>query len=330
MIENAIIKKKYQANLICLIVGVLLIAVTVALAIFKGNVDKKDKEASTPFADAYNNETLKADDMVYVDLTDELYEFGYYDDTERYYFGFDEYDDMYIIRCSQSKEEDIAKEIKEKGTSHVVGTVTKLKKEVLDMALEVFNESQSSEENKMTQEFFDGYFQGVGLWVGASKNSATGIAVLAVFAGLGAFIAILAGTVGVVKFKRGLKGLTDVDKDRIANELSNPATEYIKKCNIFLTPNYLVYADSGFEAIPYEEMNWAYQFTQRYNFVPILTNIHIWLKDGKEKQVGNMSVNVVKKDDIIKQVFEGIYRHNPNVQFGYTEELKQQFGKKKK
>ena len=148
MIENAIVKKKYQANLICLIVGALLIVVCVALAIFKGHVDKKDKEASTPFADAYNNETLKADDMVYVDLTDELYEFGYYEDTERYYFGFDEYDDMYILRCSQSREEDIAKEIDEKGSAHVVGTITKLKKEVLESALEYFNDSQSTEEGK--------------------------------------------------------------------------------------------------------------------------------------------------------------------------------------
>ena len=46
MIENAIVKKKYQANLICLIVGALLIVVCVALAIFKGHVDKKDKEAA--------------------------------------------------------------------------------------------------------------------------------------------------------------------------------------------------------------------------------------------------------------------------------------------
>lgn len=329
MIENAIIKKKYRANLICLIVGVLLAVITVVLGVVKLNVSKKDAEASTPFADAYNNETLDADDMVYIDLSDELYEIGHYDESERYYFGFDEYDDMYIIRCSSDKEKEIAKEIEEKGTSHIVGTVLKLKEEVLETALEVFNEAQSSPENEMTQEFFDTYFQGVGLFVGGSTGSATGIVVLAVFTGLGAFIALLSGLLGVVKFKRGLKGLTDVDRDRISNELANPATEYIKKCNIFLTPNYLVYADSGFEAIPYEQMNWAYQFTQRYNFVPILTNIHIWLKDGKEKQVGNMSLNVVKKDDIIKQVFEGIYKHNPNVQFGYTEELKQQFGKKK-
>ncbi len=329
MIENAIVKKKYRANLICLIAGILLTVITVILGIVKVNVSKKDAEASTPFADAYNNETLDADDMVYVDLTDELYEFGYYDNTERYYFGFDEYDDMYIIRCSQDKEEAIAKEINEKGTAHVVGTVLNLKEEVLESALEYFNDAQSSEENKMTQEFFDEYFKGVGLFVGGSTGSATGIVVLAVFTGLCAFIALLSGLLAVAKFKKGLKGLTDVDKDRISNELANPATEYIKKCNIFLTPNYLVYADSGFEAIPYEQMNWAYQFTQRYNFVPVLTNIHIWLKDGKEKQVGNMSLNVVKKDDIIKQVFEGIYRHNPNVQFGYTEELKQQFGKKK-
>lgn len=329
MIENAIIKKKYRANLICLIVGVLLAVITVVLGVVKLNVSKKDAEASIPFADAYNNETLDADDMVYIDLSDELYEIGHYDESERYYFGFDEYDDMYIIRCSSDKEKEIAKEIEEKGTSHIVGTVLKLKEEVLETALEVFNEAQSSPENEMTQEFFDTYFQGVGLFVGGSTGSATGIVVLAVFTGLGAFIALLSGLLGVVKFKRGLKGLTDVDKDRISNELANPATEYIKKCNIFLTPNYLVYADSGFEAIPYEQMNWAYQFTQRYNFVPILTNIHIWLKDGKEKQVGNMSLNVVKKDDIIKQVFEGIYKHNPNVQFGYTEELKQQFGKRK-
>lgn len=329
MIENAIIKKKYRANLICLIVGVLLAVITVVLGVVKLNVSKKDAEASIPFADAYNNETLDADDMVYIDLSDELYEIGHYDENERYYFGFDEYDDMYIIRCSSDKEKEIAKEIEEKGTSHIVGTVLKLKEEVLETALEVFNEAQSSPENEMTREFFDTYFQGVGLFVGGSTGSATGIVVLAVFTGLGAFIALLSGILAVAKFKKGLKGLTDVDKDRISNELANPATEYIKKCNIFLTPNYLVYADSGFEAIPYEQMNWAYQFTQRYNFVPILTNIHIWLKDGKEKQVGNMSLNVVKKDDIIKQVFEGIYKHNPNVQFGYTEELKQQFGKRK-
>lgn len=329
MIENAIIKKKYRANLICLIVGVLLAIITVVLGVVKLNVSKKDAEASIPFADAYNNETLDADDMVYIDLSDELYEIGHYDESERYYFGFDEYDDMYIIRCSSDKEKEIAKEIEEKGTSHIVGTVLKLKEEVLETALEVFNEAQSSPENEMTREFFDTYFQGVGLFVGGSTGSATGIVVLAVFTGLGAFIALLSGILAVAKFKKGLKGLTDVDKDRISNELANPATEYIKKCNIFLTSNYLVYADSGFEAIPYEQMNWAYQFTQRYNFVPILTNIHIWLKDGKEKQVGNMSLNVVKKDDIIKQVFEGIYKHNPNVQFGYTEELKQQFGKRK-
>ena len=328
MIENAIVKKKYRANLICLLVGVVLAVLTVVLGFLKVNVSNKDAEASIPFADAYNNDSLKDDDMVYIDLADVLYEIGYYDESERYYYGFDEYD-MYIVRCTASKEKAIAKEIEEKGTAHLVGTVTELKDEVLETALEVYNESQSSEDSKMSQEFFDEYFKGVGLLVGGNTNSAAGIIVIAVFTGVAAFIAILSGALSVVKFKRGLKRLSDVDIDRISNELANPATEYIKKCNIFLTPSYLVYADSGFEAIPYEQMNWAYQFTQRYNFVPILTNIHIWLKDGKEKQVGNMSVNVAKKDDIIKQVFEGIYRHNPNVQFGYTEELKQQFGKKK-
>lgn len=329
MIENEVVKKKYRTNLICLIAGIILAAVTVALGIAKVNTDKKEAEASIPFGEAYHLGSFDDVEMVHLDLSDKLYEIGHYDESERYYYAYDEYGDMYIVRCNESDEKKISEEVKEKGTAHIVGTVEKIKKEVLDSALDLFNGAQDRESDKMTQEEFDQYFQGVGLLVGGTSDAAFGFVFCAIITGLIAFIAILSGAVALGKFKKGLKGLTDVDRDRIANELNNPATEYIKKCNIFLTPNYLVYADNGFEAIPYEEMNWAYRFTQRYNYVPVLTNIHIWLKDGKEKQVGNMSLNVTKKDDIIKQVFEGIYRHNPNVQFGYTEELKQQFGKKK-
>ncbi|MCR5255174.1 MAG: hypothetical protein K6D96_04510 [Acetatifactor sp.] len=326
MIENEIVKKKYKNQLIMLIVGVILAAITVALVFLKDYVIRK---TSIHFADAYVNETLDEVDFVYVNLTDYLYEFCYYDGYDRYCFGFDEYDNIYIIRCDLPDEEAINKEIDEKGIAYVAGTVSKLDEEVLDSALEYLNDSRPDEEGEITQEDFDLYFQGVGLWVNNITGFVVGIAVLAALTGFIAMGLVLFGTIGLVSFKIGLKGLTELDRYHITCELSDPETEYIKECGIFLTPSYLVCVGGGFEAIPYEKMNWAYEYKQSYNGLLVQDCIIIWIKGGKKKAVGGMSLIIRNRDEVVYRVFDGIYRHNPNVQFGYTEELKKQFGKKK-
>ena len=325
MIENEIIKKKFKSKLIGIVVGMLMIAAAVTVFHVKDYASKKAEEASIHLADAYNNETLDTVDMVYVNLTDYLYEFCYYNEAERYYFGFDEYDDIYIIRCSQSEEEAIAKEIDEKGIARVVGRVSKLNTEVQELALEYLN----ADEGEITQESFETYFQGVALWVNPITDFDTLTDIGAALSGILGFLVVVFCAVNALSFMKGSKGLNEMGKYRIASELSNIETEYIKKCDIFLTPTYLVYVGMRFEIIPYEEMIWVYTNSSNVNTIPGC-NISIWLKNGKEKCVGEMLFNVAEQEDIIKHVFEVINRHNPRVYFGNNKDFGKQLGKKKR
>ena len=92
----------------------------------------------------------------------------------------------------------------------------------------------------------------------------------------------------------------------------------------------VVHADTGFEAIPYKDILWAYKFVQRHYLIPIITNIRIYTKNHKQRAVGNMSIIVMHKDQIINRIFSVIGEKNPEAKFGFSHELQAYFYRMKK
>ena len=134
----------------------------------------------------------------------------------------------------------------------------------------------------------------------------------------------------VAKYRKTFKNLSDIDAEVISQELESPQTVYLKKCKTFLTPRYIVSIGNYLAIIPYSEILWAYKFTQSYNFIPVYTDVKIMTRDFKETPIANMGPLTTGKDQVIAQLFGTIQQYNPQVAFGYTDELRNYFNNLKK
>ncbi len=329
MIENEFIKSKFRTNMFFLIMGIAFAALF-AYSIFwvRAYKDKCRKE-SMSFAESYETEAFADDHMVYVDISDEPYEICYYDNDHRYYYVNDG-TDIYIIESALSEYNITMSTLEKDGHAMLYGPVTRLDSEVLDMAFEAMNLGTPEDDPYMTREEFDNYFKGVALDVNGNTENLRLSIVGIIMCALWSFLCLLIGVTGVFSFNKGLRKLSDTDKQIIALEIDRPETEYIKQCNIFLTPRYLIYADMGFVVVPYQDIIWAFELIQRHYMIPISSSIQLRLRDHSQKSVGNMSVLVFHKKQIINRIFTVIHEKNPETQFGDSQELQNYFYNLKK
>ena len=67
------------------------------------------------------------------------------------------------MRCSKSEYESVLADIEAQGYSHVVGTISNLDEEVIEMAIETYNEGETDAEYIIDRDTFDGYFGDVAI-----------------------------------------------------------------------------------------------------------------------------------------------------------------------
>jgi hypothetical protein len=330
MINNSFIKRKFITNIVFLILGIVCFCLIFPANAKTQQVRKETENEAIAFYDAYKNnmvsdEYLKENSyLAYVDISEEPYPFASWDDSLQYAFIVDD-TGIYLMRGSNSEMEKISESIKSTGTARVMGAVKQPEAEVLDMAFEAYNEGTSADE-AISREQFDEYFRGVAIYQGYASNKSSGYSFLVVLAALFAFIFLLIGIPGVISYVSGSKKLSAEEKEILEGELQDPRTVFVKKCRTFLTPNYLVYADNKFAVIPYNNILWAYKQIQRVNFIPIVSFIHVRLADMKDKNICYMHLFTSGVDQVVHEVFTGINAHNPETQFGFTQELQNYFG----
>ena len=325
MINNSYIKKKYTTNMIFVIIGMICLLGAVVMFQKSSEMDKESFAQSIYFGDAYVNEMVTPENIkenpfvAHVDIKDEPIEFAYYSDSERYAFIVDE-DDIFLMSGSLSKITEINNSIKADGQARVMGQVKELDPEVMDMAFETYLEFGL--DNPMTREEFDDYFKGAAIYQGYAAGGGAGIWFLGVFLGVVAIMTLLIGVPGFISFVKGMRKLSETEKDIIAAELEDPRTIYLKSGKVFITPNYLVYADKLFAVIPFADITWVYKYMYRLNFIPVFSCINVYTKDHEKKMVSLFSCT----DNAVKEVCSYIYTKNPEVRFGFSKELQNYFG----
>ena len=319
MINNQYIKKKYVYNMVIFVLGIILLCVGVGMIATGTSADKKSLDQGIYFGEAYVNEMVTSENIknnpfvAYADITNEPIEFAY-NSYDHYAFIYDE-TDLFIMRGSESNMAEISNKLKREGKFRVIGEVREVDPEVMDMAFETYQEFGL--EDPMDRDAFDDYFRSAAIYQGYSTSGAAGTEILGVFALIAAFFLFVRGIPGFISFGIKMKKIPENVRESIAAELEDPRTVFIKGGKVFLTPNYLIYADRFFEAIPYTEMNWVYKYIYRLNFIPVFTCMYINTKSYGRKMVSMMSAS----DRVVREVSEHIYAHNPEVRFGYSREL---------
>lgn len=96
-------------------------------------------------------------------------------------------------------------------------------------------------------------------------------------------------------------------------EFSSPEAIRFPKSKLVLSQRYVFCGSSGW-VLPYEDIGWAYQRTQRSYGIPVAKMIIVGLVSGKSVSVANRSVN----DDVLARTMQAIYTANPNCLIGYT------------
>ena len=328
-INNPKLKRAHAGKTIGLIVSIIMLLFAVLCFYLQHDEHRKLTFNSVYFADAYNDDKLDDDLYVSVDIVDEPYEIGHYDEDEQYYYVSDGYD-LYIIRCSEKQYENIKAEVEANGSYEVVGSIYHLNDEVIDTAIDIYNDGEEDPEEIIDRSDFDNYFQGVALNVGGTTGSESGFGVIGIIVGLFGLLMFIFNIIRVTKYNKVLKNLSDMDAQVISQELDSPQTVYLKGCKTFLTPRYIVSIGNYLAIIPYTDVMWAYKFTQRYNFMPVYTDVKVMTRDFKLNPIANMGMFTGHKDQMIAQIFSTIQYYNPQAQFGYSDQLRNYFNNLKK
>lgn len=312
------IQKTVSSNRIALAVGIILAALTIFLLVFNEFLSRIHQGSAIPFYEAYNDERLEEDIYVYVDTYDYPYDIGYYDSSEQYYFVVDA-SDLYILRCTESMYNRICKAIDDEGEYRIIGTIGDVNSEVKDMAIDVYNEDETDPEYMLTDADFDSYFANKLINMDTKTVWDILLIILAAITGIVSFGLILGGALGMHRYSKAFKKLSDEEAEELNREIESPETTYLKGCNVFLTPNYIISMGNTFVAVKYTDIVWAYKFVQRMNFVPILTNVKVHTLGQAVLSIADMASGVRHKDDMVAAILYAISTHNPNARIGYSD-----------
>ena len=133
-------------------------------------------------------------------------------------------------------------------------------------------------------------------------------------------VTLIAGIIELSRFSSAFGRMSEMDGQLITAELDSPQTVYVKQAHTYLTPRFIVSLGSRCAVIPYANIFWTYKFTQRYNFIPIYSNIQVFTSDFRTLGIAEMSLFTPKKKQAEMTIFTAIQYYNPQVRFGYTAE----------
>ena len=326
MTENIhpMIRKSCSRKLVAVLIGIVIALAGVCSIIYSGILSNKLQEEKIAFSEIYKSENYNYSGYVYVDIAEEPFEIGHYDDDEQYYYITDG-NDIYIMICSKSKYDEISSAIKANGTYNLVGSIAHLSNEVIATAMEIYSGDDTSSDLTATREKFTTYFADIAISANKSATNVELLIILGIFLLAFAIIIILAAGLEYLSYRRTLKKMSDAESEMVYSEMESPQTVFIKKCNTYLTPRYIVSLGNKLEIHKYTDILWAYRFDQSYSFVPVLTNIKAMTSDMKTVNIADMQGLTAGKTQIINQILEQLQAHNPQVAIGYTSEYIKHF-----
>jgi hypothetical protein len=101
--------------------------------------------------------------------------------------------------------------------------------------------------------------------------------------------------------------------DAAEAEFSSPDAIRYPKSKLVLSQQFIFCGSTGW-MLPYTDIGWAYQRTQRSYGIPVAKMIIAGLVNGKSITLANRFVN----DDVLTKTAQAIYTANPNCLIGYS------------
>ncbi|GEM_PF-2827131 len=101
--------------------------------------------------------------------------------------------------------------------------------------------------------------------------------------------------------------------DDAETEFSAPESTSFPKSKLVLSKRFLYSGSSGW-ILPYEDIGWAYQYTQRRYGIPVSKQIIAGHVNGKSISIANRGVN----DAMLTETARAIYAANPDCLIGYS------------
>ena len=325
--------KILKCSKVPLVIALIIIAISIALFSYSSELDKKAE--IEPVAKDYNELIAYEQDVeneyVEVTITDIPYGFAEEEDdgiTRNYYFVYDQYDYMYIVRLMDSTYtmlENMYNENPEEFSYTLKGYIFEDPEELKELAISAYNEGM--EEEIVNQENFRSYFGNTYLDETLTPYSDTSAVLVGIAVGIDIFAIVLfiVYIIGFIKTKNALKRF---DKEDLEYELSKSSTIEYKKAKIYLTDKYIISRVMGVNVLEYNELVWLYNEKRRVNGIPTTINLK-GFTNKKAYELAEVSA-YGEGENLLIEVMNKIKEKNLQVLLGFTKENQQSYKEIKK
>jgi len=163
---------------------------------------------------------------------------------------------------------------------------------------------------------FDDIFGGYYLNEGTSNADTNAVLYLTGAVIFGLFFLVIVLQISSLRrnYKKSEQRLYELGKlDESETEFSAPESISFPKSKLILSKQFVFCGSSGW-VLPYEDIGWAYQRTQRSYGVPVGKQIMAGLTNGKTIVLTARGVN----DQVLTDTARAIYTANPNCLIGYS------------
>lgn len=306
---------------------IIFMMFVISFVLFGYGAELDEKALSRTTAKDYNELIFNNQDVeeeyVEVTITDIPYGFAEGDDSKKYYFVFDEYDYMYIVRLTDttySMLENMYNENSEEFSYTLKGFIFNDSQELKEIAISSYNESM--EEVVVNNDNFSAYFGDTYLDEELTPYSDTSSMLysIGIIIDMISFVLLILYIIRIILNKSTLK---KYDKEDLEYELSKPSTIEYKKANIYLTDKYIISKVYGLTVVEYNELVWLYNLKRKYNGIPV--GIYLMALDSKKiYQIAKINTSI-KNEELLIEIMNKIKDKNPSIMLGYTEENRQKY-----
>ena len=113
----------------------------------------------------------------------------------------------------------------------------------------------------------------------------------------------------------------------VSKELEAPEAIYIRECSTYLTANYIVTLSTNPRYIRYSDIVWVYEIRPEFQTFLKMTFLRIKKRDGHTVTMAETSFGK-HSSELLYSIMQMLQEHNPNIEIGYTQELKEKFRKR--
>lgn len=313
------VKKKTTNYLVCTIIFLVLGILCFGWAYY---IDNTTKDTGVTLHELIYNGSTEEKEIVNLTVTEVPYVFAEYDDmitSPKYYFLMDK-DYLYVGYLDYATYKKLDKEDISTNPVKIKGVTKKIPDDVIDIAIEVYNEDYGSE--FLTKGNYKSYIGEICIDTNSDLVDNIFQIILGFSFILIAFIYAIIYLYRISKIKKVQKDT--VIWDKVKSELDKEDVLDYSKFGLFLTENYIVDGLKGLTVIPYNDIVWIYLHEHKYNGITANRYLVVVTKDKKKKMIAGIDGVHPKAKNTYVEIIGRIYDKNNNMLVGFTKENQKQ------